>query len=166
MIQLRRVYDPRGGKVCTRFLVERLWPRGVKKTTLHLDGWLREVGPSHELRRWFSHDATKWAEFQRKYFAELDDNPAAWQPIIEATRRGPVELLYSSRDGEHNNAVALREYLESKLRADKAHRLSLRHRHRAKVEGKETNNASSCAVPRFHGETTTSPQDRRKHHAA
>jgi uncharacterized protein YeaO (DUF488 family) len=167
MIQLRRVYDPRGSKVCTRFLVERLWPRGVKKTALHLDGWLREVGPSHGLRRWFSHDATKWGEFQRKYFAELDDNPAAWQPIIEAARCGPVELLYSSRDGEHNNAVALREYLESKLRADKARRLSLQRRHRTKLEQQEeTNNASGCAVPRLHGETSTSPQDRRANYAA
>ena len=115
MIQLRRVYDPASPNNGARFLVERLWLRGVKKASLHLDGWLKEVGPSHALRRWFSHDPAKWEEFRRRYLAELDANPKAWQPLLQAARKGSVELLYSSRDTEHNNAVALRDYLESKV---------------------------------------------------
>jgi uncharacterized protein YeaO (DUF488 family) len=115
MFLLKRVYDPAGVKQGTRFLVERLWPRGVKKISVRLDGWPQDVGPSHDLRRWFNHDVAKWKEFRRRYFAELDANPEAWQPLMEAARRGPVELLYSSRDTEHNNAVALRDYLASKL---------------------------------------------------
>ena len=116
MITLKRVYDhaSKSGQDPV-FLVERLWPRGVKKTSLHMEGWLKDVAPSDSLRRWFSHDPAKWEEFRRRYFAELDANPEAWQTLVEAARKGPVELLYSSRDTEHNNAVALREYLESKL---------------------------------------------------
>jgi uncharacterized protein YeaO (DUF488 family) len=116
VIILKRVYDPRSTPKGLCFLIERLWPRGVKKTSLHLDGWLKDVAPSHALRRWFGHDAAKWQEFQRRYYAELDANPEAWQPLVEAARRGTVELVYSSRDTEHNNAVALRNYLQSKLR--------------------------------------------------
>jgi uncharacterized protein YeaO (DUF488 family) len=116
MIILKRVYDPRSTAKGPRFLIERLWPRGVKRTSVHLDGWLKEVAPSHALRRWFGHDAAKWQEFRRRYFAELDANPKAWQPLVGALRHGSVELVYSSRDTEHNNAVALRDYLQSKLR--------------------------------------------------
>ena len=116
MVTLRRVYDPPGRGKALTFLVERLWPRGVKKSSLHLEGWLKDVAPSDALRRWFSHDPAKWVEFRRRYFEELDANRTAWQPLLEAARRETVELLYSSRDTEHNNAVALRDYLESKLR--------------------------------------------------
>lgn len=115
MIKLKRVYDAESRQDGTRFLVERLWPRGVKKTSLHIEDWLKEVGPSTRLRQWFGHDPGKWNEFRRKYFAELDSNPGPWEPIVEATRRGTVTLLYSSHDTEHNNAVALKEYLEKKL---------------------------------------------------
>lgn len=116
MIILRRVYSPPSTAKGRCFLVERLWPRGVKKTSLHLDGWLKDVAPSDALRRWFGHDTAKWQQFRRRYFAELDTNPQAWQPLLEASRQGTVELVYSSRDTEHNNAVALRDYLQSKLR--------------------------------------------------
>ena len=115
MIKLKRVYEPESPEDGTRFLVERLWPRGVKKTSLRIDSWLKEVGPSTPLRQWFRHDPGKWIEFRRKYFAELDENPAVWEPILEAARQGQVALLYSSHDTEHNNAVALKEYLEKKL---------------------------------------------------
>ena len=113
MIHIKRVYerpDPADG---VRFLVERLWPRGVKKDYLHLDQWLKEVAPSDELRRWFGHDVAKWPVFQRRYFAELDSKPAAWQPIRAAAQQGDVTLLYSARDTEHNSAVALKAYLQS-----------------------------------------------------
>jgi len=117
VIQLQRVYE-RGQESSggARFLVERLWPRGVTKTELKLDGWLRDVGPSTELRQWFSHDPAKWDEFRRRYAQELEAHREAWEPILEASRRGRVTLLYSSRDAEHNNAVALKSYLERKLR--------------------------------------------------
>jgi uncharacterized protein YeaO (DUF488 family) len=110
-IAVKRVYEPPAKTDGHRLLVERLWPRGVKKTELELDGWLRDVAPSTELRQWFSHDPERWEEFQRRYEAELDANPAAWKPILEAARKGPVTLLFSSRDTEHNNVVALRSYL-------------------------------------------------------
>ncbi len=114
MIRLKRVYDEVSRDDGKRFLVERLWPRGVTKTALKADAWLKDVGPSDALRRWFSHDAGKWEEFQLRYRAELDANPAAWRPILDEARRGTVTLVYSSHDTEHNNAVALKRYLEGK----------------------------------------------------
>ena len=115
MIQLRRVYDQPGAHEGARFLVERLWPRGIRKTDLEMEGWQKEAGPSTELRKWFSHDPQKWEEFQRKYFAELDTRPEAWEPILKAAERGTVTLLFSSHDEKHNNAVALKSYLETKV---------------------------------------------------
>src|SRR5437016_14255254 len=112
MIKLKRAYVPATGDDGARFLVERLWPRGVKKARLKLDGWLKDVAPSADLRRWFGHDPAKWEEFRRRYFAELDQHPEAWQRIQEAARRGNVTLLYSARDTEHNSAVAMKAYLE------------------------------------------------------
>jgi uncharacterized protein YeaO (DUF488 family) len=117
MIYLKRVYDRPEPMDGPRFLVERLWPRGMKKATLHLDGWLKEAAPSDALRRWFGHDPAKWTDFQRRYCTELDRNPEAWQPIVEATHRGNVTLLYSARDTAHNNAVALKAYVEKAIEA-------------------------------------------------
>ena len=116
MIALKRAYDRASRSDGTRFLVERLWPRRISKATLRVDGWLKDVGPTTALRKWFSHDPQKWDEFRRRYWRELDSNPEAWHPIVAAARRGPVTLVYSSHDTEHNNAVALREYLEAKMR--------------------------------------------------
>ena len=116
MIQIKRVYDPSSRKDGTRLLVERLWPRGVKKTSLEIKSWLKDVGPSADLRKWFSHDPAKWNEFRRRYFAELEANPDAWQPIVEAANHGTVTLIYSTHDTEHNNAVALKEFLNRHLR--------------------------------------------------
>jgi uncharacterized protein YeaO (DUF488 family) len=99
-----------------RFLVDRVWPRGVRKDDLHLEGWLREVAPSAELRRWFGHDPARWEEFRRRYTAELDARPDAWWPLLEAARAGDVVLLFGARDAEHNNAVVLRDYLVPRLR--------------------------------------------------
>jgi uncharacterized protein YeaO (DUF488 family) len=116
MIKLKRAYDAMSRTDGTRLLVERLWPRGVSKATLQLDAWLKEVGPSTALRKWFSHDPEKWREFRRRYFRELDSRPEAWEPIVSAARCGTVTLVYSSHDTEHNNAVALQEYLQTKSR--------------------------------------------------
>jgi len=115
MLQLKRVYDKKEAHDGVRFLVERLWPRGVRKTEVHMDGWQKDVGPSGQLRKWFAHDPAKWTEFQHRYSAELEQRREAWQPIIDAAKHGPVTLLYSSHDTEHNNAVALKSFLEAKL---------------------------------------------------
>jgi uncharacterized protein YeaO (DUF488 family) len=115
MIQVKRVYEPQQRGDGTRFLVERLWPRGMKKEELHAKSWLREVAPSDELRRWFSHDPKKWTGFKSRYNAELDKEPEAWEPILKAAKKGNVTLLYSAHDREHNNAVALKAFLEKHL---------------------------------------------------
>jgi uncharacterized protein YeaO (DUF488 family) len=114
MIRLKRVYDVPEPGDGVRLLVERLWPRGMKKEALRLDGWPKDVAPSDALRRWFAHDPARWEEFQRRYRAELDAHPEAWQAILEAARQGDVTLLYSARDTQHNSAVALKAYLEDK----------------------------------------------------
>ena len=116
MITVKRVYDPVSPDDGTRFLVERLWPRGVSKAKLRDVVWIKEVGPSTELRKWFGHDPDKWNEFRRRYHRELNSRPEAWRPILSKARRGKVTLLYSSHDTEHNNAVALQEFLRKKLR--------------------------------------------------
>lgn len=112
MIRVKRVYDPAGPRDGRRVLVDRLWPRGVGKEALRLDGWLKEVAPSDGLRKWFAHDPKKWDAFQRRYHAELDRKPEAWQPLLAAASAGTVTLLYSARDDMRNNAVALKGYLE------------------------------------------------------
>ena len=116
MIMLKRAYDSASRADGRRILVERLWPRGISKAELHVDAWLKDVAPSTGLRKWFSHDPGKWNEFRKRYRRELDSHPEAWRPILSAARRGRVTLVYSSRDTEHNNAVALRQYLEAKMR--------------------------------------------------
>ena len=116
MIRLKRVYEPARPADGKRFLVERLWPRGIKKEALRLDAWLPEVAPTPALRKWFHHDPARWAEFQERYRAELDARPDTWAVLLDAARKDTVTLLFSARDVEHNNAVALKLYLEAKLR--------------------------------------------------
>ncbi len=115
-IRVKRVYDPAESGDGARFLVERLWPRGIRKGALKLDGWLKEIAPSDELRRWFHHDPSRWDEFRRRYTAELSARPEGVQYLLEAARRGPITLLYAARDREHNSAVVLRDYLKRRLR--------------------------------------------------
>lgn len=109
------VSDVRGagpsGPRARAYLVDRLWPRGVRKDEITLDGWLREVAPSTELRRWFGHDPDRWEEFRRRYAEELDANRQTWEPLLEGLGHGDVLLVFSARDHLHNNAVALRDYL-------------------------------------------------------
>ncbi len=116
-IGLKRAYEPPAAKDGRRFLVERLWPRGVRKADLRLDAWLKDVAPSPELRRWFDHDPAKWLEFKRRYFDELGKHEDALAPLRDASRRGPVTLVYGSHDTEHNAAVALREYVARRAAA-------------------------------------------------
>ncbi|PTY08073.1 DUF488 domain-containing protein [Opitutaceae bacterium EW11] len=115
-VALKRVYEPAAEADGRRFLVERLWPRGIKKTDLKMEAWLKEVAPSAKLRTWFAHDPGKWPEFQRRYRAELDAAPEAWRALLEASKSGNVTLLFSSRETEHNCAVVLREFLEERRR--------------------------------------------------
>jgi uncharacterized protein YeaO (DUF488 family) len=116
MIKLKRAYDRASRDDGVRYLVERLWPRGIKKTELELDGWLKEVAPSPELRKWFSHDLEKWPQFRQRYFTELKAHEESLEPLRKAARRGPVTLVFSSHDTEHNAAVALRDYLKTQVR--------------------------------------------------
>lgn len=111
MVHTKRVYEAADPDDGARFLVERLWPRGMKKEALLMDGWIKEAAPSSALRQWFGHDPQRWAEFKQRYFAELDSALDAWAPLLTAARGGPITLLYSARDTEHNNALALQEYL-------------------------------------------------------
>jgi uncharacterized protein YeaO (DUF488 family) len=135
VLKLKRAYEPISREDGVRFLVERLWPRGITKAKLRVDAWLKEAGPSTRLRRWFSHDPDKWSRFRARYFRELDSAPEVWRPILSAARRGTVTLVYSSRDEQHNNAVALREYLWTKRRGLSAKRGSLAAGHRRRVSG-------------------------------
>lgn len=112
MILCKRVHDAMDAGDGARFLVDRLWPRGVRKDQLELDDWLKDLAPSDALRHWFGHDPDKWKEFRRRYHAELDAHPAAVHRLVAAAGRGNVTLLFGAHDIEHNNAVALREYIE------------------------------------------------------
>ena len=115
MIMIKRVYDLYAKEDGARFLVERLWPRGIKKEALQMDAWCKDLAPSGDLRRWFRHDPAKWEEFQKRYRDELGRNPAAFIPLFEASRRGNIALLYSAHDAEHNSALVLKSYLEEQL---------------------------------------------------
>lgn len=128
MLQLKRVYDKAAADDGKRFLVERLWPRGIKKSALRIDAWLKEIGPSTSLRQWFGHDPKRWKEFRRRYFHELEKNAEACKPIQRAAERGTVTLVYSSHDEEHNNAMALKEFLEGKLKRSPTVRRTRHHK--------------------------------------
>jgi uncharacterized protein YeaO (DUF488 family) len=95
----------------------------MKKTSLKIGSWLKDVAPSTELRKWFSHDPAKWNKFRSRYFDELKANPGAWQPIVEAARHGTVTLIYSSHDTKHNNAVALQDFLQRHINKQPSWRL-------------------------------------------
>lgn len=115
MIRVKRVYEVTTKNDGKRFLVDRMWPRGVTRDAARLDGWLKEAAPSDALRRWFGHDPTKWKEFRHRYFAELDRRPETYRPLLEAAQAGTVTLVYGAKDEEHNNAVALCDFLVAKL---------------------------------------------------
>lgn len=119
MISIKRAYDPPSASDGTRVLVDGLWPRGISKEKLKLDMWLKDVAPSAALRKWFSHDTERWAEFQRRYIDELKNNAAAWKPIADAAH-GHVTLVFGSKDVEHNNAVVLQRFLETRSKATRS----------------------------------------------
>jgi len=111
-IRLKRAYEAPSAEDGLRVLVDRLWPRGLAKSEAAIDRWLKEVAPSSELRRWFGHDPRKWDQFRRKYQNELSGRGDLLKELRQAAREGPLTLVYSARDQEHNQAVVLRDVLE------------------------------------------------------
>ena len=111
-IHVKRIYDKLSEEDGLRVLVDRLWPRGLKKESIQIDLWLKEIAPSTELRKWFGHDPHRWEEFLKLYFIELENNPETIARLIHEMKKGDVTLLYSAKNIEFNNAIALKEYLE------------------------------------------------------
>lgn len=115
MIRIKRIYDTPEEKDGFRILVDRLWPRGLKKERAKVDMWLKEIAPGDALRKWFSHDPAKWDEFKKRYFEELKEKKELLYIIIERSKTDAITLLYGARDRDYNNAVALKEFIEKKL---------------------------------------------------
>lgn len=112
-IRIKRIYDRPAAGDGIRILVERLWPRGLSKKDAKVDLWLKEIAPSTELRKWFSHDPAKWEEFRRRYFQELDKNRGAVKKLLEITEANDATFVYGSREKEFNSARALKDYIEN-----------------------------------------------------
>jgi uncharacterized protein YeaO (DUF488 family) len=115
MIRIKRSYEPPARGDGRRILVERLWPRGIRKEDLHASSWEKDVAPSAVLREWYAHDVSRWPEFRRRYREELNENPAPWHRILSTAKNRKVTLLFSARDVEHNSAVVLRDYLTERM---------------------------------------------------
>ncbi|HSD64755.1 MAG TPA: DUF488 family protein [Ignavibacteriaceae bacterium] len=114
IVKVKRAYDKYEKADGTRILVDRLWPRGVKKEKAKIDDWEKDVAPSDALRKWFDHDPQKWIEFKKKYFKELKDKKKLLIKMVDRNKTN-LTLVYAAKDNEHNNAVALKEYLEKKV---------------------------------------------------
>jgi uncharacterized protein YeaO (DUF488 family) len=115
-IDLKRAYDPPAKSDGRRILVDRVWPRGIAKDDLQIDAWLKDLAPSTELRKWFGHDPAKWDEFRKRYARELEQRSDALEALVEKAGTDHVTLVFSAKDTEHNNAVALREHLQRRLK--------------------------------------------------
>jgi uncharacterized protein YeaO (DUF488 family) len=116
-VRLKRAYEPAAAADGYRVLIDRLWPRGVSRRRARLDEWARELAPSPELRRWFGHDPARFAEFQRRYTAELERHDAKLQELRGRARRRTLTLVYGARDTEHNDAVVLAEILRERAKS-------------------------------------------------
>jgi uncharacterized protein YeaO (DUF488 family) len=120
MIAVERIYNASKASTAKekkfRILVDRLWPRGLSKEKAEVDLWLKDIGPSNNLRKWFGHDPQRWSEFKDKYFQELDDKKELVEVVANKAKEGDLVLLYGARDEEHNNAVALKEYIEAQMK--------------------------------------------------
>lgn len=116
MLRVRRIHDRPERADGTRVLVDRVWPRGIRKADAAIDHWFRDIAPSTALRKWFGHDPQRWDAFRERYFAELDAQPERVAELRRLARGRTVTLLFAARDTEHNNAVALRQYLQGKRR--------------------------------------------------
>jgi uncharacterized protein YeaO (DUF488 family) len=116
-IAVKRVYEPAAKTDGYRVLVDRLWPRGIKKEDAALDVWAKDLAPSTALREWFGHDPARWEGFRHRYASELDSRASFWKPLAVQAERHRVTLVYGARDEEHNQAVALKMYLDSHIKA-------------------------------------------------
>jgi uncharacterized protein YeaO (DUF488 family) len=114
-IDLKRIYQPYAKSDGMRVLVDRLWPRGMSKEKARLDFWAKEIAPSDELRKWYGHQPNRWPEFQKRYYAELNAQPDVVNDLVERIKGQHVTFLYSSKEEELNNAVALREYILQRI---------------------------------------------------
>ena len=110
-VKLKRAYEPPATDDGTRILVDRLWPRGITKKRAAIDQWMKDIAPSTELRKWFSHDPARWDEFRRRYAKEVHQNAALLDRLRSLARHGPITLVYSAHDEKHNDAVELRELI-------------------------------------------------------
>ena len=119
MIKIKRTYDKPETEDGFRRLVDRIWPRGLKKTDVQMDLWQKDIAPSSPLRKWFKHDESKWNEFKNRYYQELKNKKDSIGLLLDKTRKGTITLLYSSKEDKYNNAIALKEYLEAKLNHNK-----------------------------------------------
>jgi uncharacterized protein YeaO (DUF488 family) len=116
VIKVERIYNNPRGNSTFRILVDRLWPRGLSKDKVKVDLWQKDIAPSNSLRKWFSHDETKWDEFKARYFKELEKNAESVSMIIDRANEEPITLLYGAKEEKFNNAMALKEYLEEKIK--------------------------------------------------
>lgn len=112
-IRVKRAYDAPERRDGRRLLVDRLWPRGLAREAAHIDLWLKDIAPSTELRKWFNHEPARWREFERRYTREIEQHPEALAQLMAEIHKGPVTLVFGARDEAHNNAVALKEFVES-----------------------------------------------------
>ena len=110
-IKLKRAYERRTAGDGTRILIDRLWPRGVKRADAAIDQWAKDIAPSTGLRKWFGHDPARWQEFRRRYAAEVRQHPEQLDQLRALARQGPITLVFSAHDELHNDAVALRDFL-------------------------------------------------------
>lgn len=113
MIKTRRIYDKPDADDGFRILVDRIWPRGVKKNDVKIDLWQKDIAPSNAIRKWFNHDQRKWDEFKSRYYEELKDKQEIVKLFLEKAEQVTITLLYSSKEEKYNNAIALKEYLQS-----------------------------------------------------
>ena len=118
MIKIKRVYEEYDVTDGTRVLIDRLWPRGVRRASAKVDIWMRDVAPTTELRKWFSHDPEKWTEFEKRYLRELSNSAALDKLVALARSNSVITLIYATHDEEHNSAVVLKRLLEKKLAKD------------------------------------------------
>ena len=124
-VKLKRAYEPPSRSDGKRVLIDRLWPRGVKRSEAKIDEWMKEIAPSTGLRKWFGHEPARWPEFQDRYVAEVRQHPELLDDLRKLAREGPLTLVFSARDEDHNDAVVLRDLILDRRRDRKSHTKSV-----------------------------------------